>query len=117
MIPSNSTQFDTGFDIVAGKQYRFTARGGWIDKNPPPVNAGGVVDPGGVREHLNNLKRLPAAPWMALLGRVGNGDWFVIGLDTSARSLPAGRLYCCANDVPHFYSNNRGSVHLNIEEV
>ena len=117
VIPSNSVQFDTGFDLVAGKQYRFVATGEWIDKAPPPVGPAGVVDPGGIRHLMDHLKRVPLAPWMALLGRVGTGAWFVIGDDPRPRTLPAGRLYCCANDVPAFYFNNRGSVQLHIEQV
>jgi hypothetical protein len=117
LIPSNNQSFDTQFDMVAGKRYRFYATGNWVDKNPPPITAAGVAHPGGIRETMNAFKRMPSAPWMALLGRVDNGPWFVIGLDDSPRTLPPGRLYCCANDVPHFYGNNHGSLELEIEAV
>ena len=120
VVPSNSPHFDTGFDIVVGKQYRLIASGNWIGKTPP-INAGGVEHPGGIREAIFSaaglLKRMRSAPWMALLGQVGTGDWFLIGLDTSPRTLPPGRLFCCANDAPEFYFNNRGSVQLHIDEV
>jgi len=117
LIPSNAKNFDTRFDIVAGTQYRFFASGSWVDQKPPGVGPEGVAHPGGIREGMNALKRVPSAPWMALLGKVDNGHWFVIGTDTSPKTLPAGRLYCCANDVPAFYGNNHGSILLDIEPV
>ncbi len=116
-VTSGKWSVDTGVILDGSKRYRFHAEGEWIDKDPPAVDAAGIEHPGGIRERLNWMKRLPAAPWMALLGRIDGDKWFVIGRDESVRKLPTGRLECCANDVIGSYSNNRGTILLTIREV
>src|SRR5258706_6771181 len=118
-VPAEATCFDTGIDIESGKTYRFSATGMWIDRSPPAVDADGVEHPGGIREFLNWAKRVPSAPWMALIGRtrMGHSDsaWFVIGASRADRTdLPAGRLMCCANDVLGFYCNNKDEIALEV---
>jgi uncharacterized protein (DUF2235 family) len=116
VVPSNSPEFDTGFDVAAGQNYRFTAAGEWVDQQYPS-GPDGDPNPGFVRDVLTLVKRKRDARWMALLGRIGHDDWFLIG-SNSTRSFPAaGRLFCCANDGPPNYGNNQGSVVLKIEKV
>jgi uncharacterized protein (DUF2235 family) len=116
-VPADSSCFDTNFDIKPGVKYCFRATGRWIDKNPPAVDAGGDPHAGFVRGLFTFFKRVPSAPYMALLGKTNDGKWFVIGNDPSPRTLPSGRLYCCANDVPGFYGNNHGVMQLEIREA
>lgn len=116
-IPANASQFDTHIDIQAGKTYSFAASGIWVDKNPPGVTADGVQHPGFPRDAVGFLKKMHQAPWMALIGRVNSGDWFLIGSHATFSNLPAGRLYCCANDAPGFYGNNHGTLRLDVDVV
>lgn len=116
-VPANSPQFDTHIDIQAGKTYSFNASGIWVDKNPPGVTADGVEHPGFPRNAVGFLKKMHQENWMALIGRIDSGDWFLIGSQATISNLPAGRLYCCANDAPGFYGNNQGTLRLDVEVV
>lgn len=119
VIPAQAPCFDTGFEIQPNRRYRFLAKGTWIDLKPPAIGPDGVSKPGGLREFVNWAKRLPTAPWMALLMRTrgtnGTSDWRLLGGRGDVLSdLPAGRLQMCANDVPGFYWNNRGSLNVSV---
>ena len=120
VIPSDAVQFDTGIDLVAGQTYRFTAHGTWVDLDYP-AGPDGDPHPGAVRAALNLTRRLDSALWMALLGRIDHGDWFLIGSASELTPQTGGRLFCCANDAVvslhlHLdaYGNNQGSVVLKI---
>ena len=121
VVPSGARRFDSGFDGEPERRYRLVADGTWIDRSPPAVTADGIAHPGGIRECLNRAKRLPTAPWMALLGQVrsarGPRKWFLIGSSCLWVPLEAGRLECCANDINGFYGNNRGAVTLRVFEA
>lgn len=115
-IPAKCCCLDSKFDVREGVEYRLRTEGTWIDLNPPAVDAGGDPnpDPGLVRSLAAFAKRVPSAPYMALLGKIGDGKWFVIGNAESLVAERSGRLYCCANDVPGFYWNNKGEIKLEI---
>ncbi|WP_208647759.1 hypothetical protein [Cupriavidus lacunae] len=67
-------------------------------------------------------KRLPDAPWMALLmrtkGMAGTSGWHLLGKGGTLQStLPPGRLQLCANDVLGFYFNNKGAMDVTVIDV
>lgn len=110
---------DPGIEVRAGRRYRFVVDGAWLDLRPPVVGPEGTFHPGGLRELANWAKRLPAAPWMALLLRVRAGKrvlpWQMLGSDGRVRDdLPTGSLQFCANDVLGSYWNNRGAMQVSV---
>jgi len=109
---------DTELRVEAGQHYEFQATGSWVDM-------WSTSDAGGYATPLWNLgmrlgerfRRVPDAPWFALIGMVRDGsrfEAFVIGAASQVLMPMSGRLACFANDVPGFYWNNRGALRLGI---
>jgi hypothetical protein len=137
----------TGLYLEAGKRYRFSASGEWLDAGTKFSPAGGEVGAPhvsdlarlaatavGSMEHAFNTithgegdfwftRRLETAPWLALVGFVANGqgdeggETFVIGEGCTFSPAASGYLYAYANDAWQTYANNHGSVALSVERV
>jgi len=109
--------------MLEGGEYEFRAEGCWDDMGIPS-GPGGYDTPwwSPLQRLMGKLgwRRVPAAKWFALCGAVrrsGTPDHkFVIGTE-SRHELPAGHLYCFANDVLFFYWNNFGHVNLTVRRV
>lgn len=99
--------------LELGQTYRFKASGRWVDwffehgpdGNPSALCYMRLVEP---------LRRMPKANWFCLIGAVDQdiSSAFVIGAGIQIQCNRSGRLTCFANDMPHFYWNNRGTVQL-----
>lgn len=152
---------NTGIFLEAGKSYLLTATGEWMDasiKCSPAGATDGSFQPaeliygfgnlaGGLQSLIRKVarnerrsiplaRRVPGAPWFALIGVVANDypppppqppkngkveelphETFVIASGTTLTPGASGYLFCFANDAWHFYDNNRGSVRLKVEEL
>jgi hypothetical protein len=103
----------TGVTLDPDRAYDLTVRGRWTDAYIA-TDATGFE-----RWWLRLAKRwlpIPTARWFALIGRVGpRGAPFLIGRGRHGyRPAEGGELYCCANDLPFMYWNNRGALVLTI---
>lgn len=136
--------------LEAGATYRFRAHGQWVDwyqrsgpegsvrnplhglwvllKEPCPIH---LLNP--LSETMQWLffwtRRLVTAPWMALVGAVGDAGnpdvsgepacmtQFAIGAGTDYTPRNGGYLYAYGNDAKLFYYNNRGCVNLEVERI
>lgn len=52
---------------------------------------------------------LPSAPFLALLGRIDNGEFFLIGSETVITVTETGTLFMTVNEVRGQYNNNSGA--------
>lgn len=112
----------TGVLVTHGEVYDFCADGEWTDlfvrTTPDGVTtseAPWLARP--VYRLFEGKRRAPHERWFALLGAVGHDDSsaFLIGRRRNAWVAAAtGELQCFANDYPHAYWNNRGTVRLTI---
>ncbi|WP_458379354.1 hypothetical protein [Pseudomonas chlororaphis] len=121
-VPANQSCVTSEFEIEAGHSYRFLVDGQWIDDKDSLTGPEGRPHPGGIRECLGRIKRLPEAAWMALLvrtkGPAGKSPWRLLGRGDGIWSdLPPGRLQFCANDVLGFYRNNSGKMDVRVIDV
>lgn len=149
----------TGFFLEAGRTYDLTATGEWMDaaiKCGPGGARDGKFHPaetlyaignvagaaqgllrklsGNDRRSVPLARRVPDAPWFALIGVIANDyppspaqstkggkvdelphETFVIGAGTSFVPKASGYLFCFANDAWQTYDNNRGTVRLKVE--
>ncbi|MCA9434716.1 MAG: hypothetical protein KC978_02965 [Candidatus Omnitrophica bacterium] len=55
---------------------------------------------------------LPDAPYLALIGRVGEGEWFLIGEELLFDSTQEGEISLAVNEVPGSFGNNSGSFEV-----
>jgi hypothetical protein len=109
---------DVGLQVAAGQRYQFHAAGTWVDMWSTS-DAGGYPTPRwNLAQRLaERFRRVPDAPWFALIGMVQDGtrsQAFIIGAASKTTMPMSGRLACFANDVPGFYWNNRGALRLTI---
>lgn len=151
----------TGIYLEKGKTYSFSASGEWLDasiKCGPDgptrgkiqfrkvayflAGAAGLLQAAlramrqNERVSVRFAKRVPHAPWFALIGVVANDfpppppkpkwdqvvkplphETFVIGTGTTFAPNESGYLFCFANDAWNKYDNNRGTIGLTVEEV
>lgn len=110
---------DTDVDISAGEEYKFTARGTWVDLFIV-TNADGFK--GKLIMPKSDRKRAPEFNWFALMGSLNENDavYFLIGKEKQKIFNSSGRLFCFANDMKSggFYLNNNwGNVKLTITRV
>jgi hypothetical protein len=120
MVPvaARKSSNDTGLQVAAGQHYEFQTAGSWVDMWVTS-DAGGYPTPWwSLGQRLGErFRRVPDAPWFALIGMVRAGtqsQLFIIGAASQVIMPMSGRLACFANDVPGFYWNNRGTVQLTI---
>lgn len=121
-VQATEWSHDSGYQVQAGHTYRFAVEGQWADDTDPMTPANGLSpDPGGVRAWMGWAKRLPAAPWMALLvrskGPDGTSPWRLLGAGGDLKNLPRGELQFCANDVLGFYHNNHGALQVTVIDL
>jgi hypothetical protein len=105
---------DTGWDVVLGHTYRFTASGTWCDSSIQ-TDADGFD-----RWYLwlfRSRRRSPSERWFRLIGMVDREVPITLGASGTFQAPASGRLYCFANDWPSKRGNNRGSVCLYIEPI
>ena len=125
IVESGQIWKDTGINLVAGQQYHFESRGKWTDGNIPPFiyscEADGYKSPwyNIVLKLAEYLRRMPQAQWFALIGSIDQDkhSFFLIGKNNTLTAPKTGRLYCFANDVIGFYSNNHGSIELTVTRL
>jgi len=116
-IDSKALWVDTGVRLVAGTTYQLRATGRWRDASID-ADASGYASVNIFQRLTERLRRMPDAPWFALIGAIDRRKetQFVIGTACTFRATSNGRLTCFANDLRGFYFNNSGSVMLAIEE-
>ena len=117
LIDSRESWCDTGIRLAAGRSYRLSARGTWRDASIV-TDAAGYASRNLFQRATERLRRLPDAPWFALIGAVDRRPetQFVIGTDCLFTALRDGELTCFANDLRFFDFNNDGTVTLAVEE-
>jgi hypothetical protein len=105
---------DTGFDVVAGQSYRYTAEGTWTDwfiKTDADGFEPWLMAP------LRSRRRVKDAPWFRLIGAVDRDAVVVLGKAGQFVAPASGRLYCYANDWLSKLGNNKGRVCLRVSRV
>jgi hypothetical protein len=107
---------DTGFDLIKGSQYSYTAIGCWKDwiiKCNPNGYSFFLLD------LISSPKRTPSAKWFQLIGVVNRDTSYTIELGSKGTFIAPenGRLWAYANDVDSAYHNNSGSIVLNVEKI
>ena len=109
---------DTGIRLEAGGTYRFAASGSWQDRG---IVAGpeGYASPNAVMRFTERWRRVPGAPWFALIGSVDRSrhTLFEIGASASCSPPRDGILSCFANDLSLMYVNNSGTISLTVTRI
>jgi hypothetical protein len=107
-VAASAKSVDTGVTLSAGEAYSVTATG--AAGYGPEQQAGCVgyptVTPNGVRSvsgatcslKIDSGAPLPTAPIGALIGRIGNGPWFLVGSNYSGSASLDGGLELRYND-------------------
>jgi hypothetical protein len=116
-IDSRAHWVDTGVLIVAGATYELRATGTWRDASID-TDASGYASANIFQRLTERLRRMPDAPWFALIGAIDRREdtQFVIGTASRFRATASGQLTCFANDLRGFYFNNSGNVILTVEQ-
>jgi hypothetical protein len=110
-VDSAAAWNDTGFDVIAGQTYRYTAEGTWCDWFIQ-TDADGFER--WYMAPLRSGRRVKDAPWFRLIGAVDRGAPVVLGKRGEFVAPASGRLYCFANDWPSARGNNKGRVCLRL---
>ncbi len=108
---------DTGFDVVKGLNYKFTAVGYWWDFFVR-CDASGYSS--WLLKPIEKFRQHPSANWFSLMGEIGDTTLDIghlIANDEPLQADIAGRLYCYPNDLSAMRWNNWGSVQLSIAEL
>jgi hypothetical protein len=109
-VPANQRWVDTGITVRQGERVRFSASG----EVTLSTDSNNVATPAGSRnnEHPNGGP-MPQTLTGALIGRVGNGQPFGIGNQTTPLPMPdSGRLFLGVNDDN--LADNRGEFQVEI---
>lgn len=94
------------YEVEVGEEVTLSATGTVSSAATMPVTIG----PNGIVSTASGLPRvLDGANYMALLARVGEGPYFVVGSATTFVSPWAGRVTFAVNDELGQFCNNRGS--------
>ena len=119
-IPITSTEHwvNTGIMIKANKRSPLVATGEWKDASIV-TDAKGYSSVNLLQRQTENLRRMPGAPWFALIGALDRREdtQFVIGAELVYSATEGGELTCFANDLVGFYFNNHGSITLSATEL
>ena len=114
---ANQTPTRTGVTVQSGQRVQFVASGSWCMGGRPPTAECG--SPAGIR--AANIVELPlilnSAPLGALIGRVGNGPWFIARLDEPINVPNAGEIFLVFNDRPCCYGDNSGAVSVTVNPL
>jgi hypothetical protein len=108
---------DTGIELAEGSKVDATASGftrlSW-------ETDGWATDPNGLQKPGPNYKTnlVDGQPFGALVGRVGAGEMFLVGMKLSKSGLAAGRLQLAINDNGHWQNNlGRYKVRLTVADA
>ncbi len=116
-----------GIFLQAGKHYRVSARGTWMDASLERGPAGDR--PASIQHFYGKLRRVPQARWFALVASIGCADCpdhsndlvhfptYIVGAGATLVPAVDGYLYLFANDMAGMYGNNRGSVEVTVERL
>jgi tetratricopeptide (TPR) repeat protein len=107
-VPGQVMWFDTGVTLAQGAKLDIRASGQWSDGGQPTRYWG----PGGTGASWPGTI-VPSANLDALVGKVGDVT-FPVGASYSGNSPAAGKLYLSINDVADSFSNNSGSMSVEI---
>ena len=111
-VPANVAWTDTGIAVNPGQRLQFSATGDIM------LAAGASSGPGGSPAATAPNVRYPLAnaPAGALIGRLGNGDPFLIGVNTQPIQMRGrGRLMLGVND--DHLPDNSGTLHVTVTRV
>jgi hypothetical protein len=109
-VPGNQAWTDTGLEVRDGDRITFGATG----QIRLSANRTHIAGPGGAGAIRSPNYPVPAVPAGALIGRVGDGAPFLIGLGRTAIAMPtSGRLYLGINDDD--VRDNSGSFEVRIQ--
>jgi hypothetical protein len=98
---------NTGIHVNSGDEIDFQASGQWRDGGSP------AIGPSGVGRFFENAES-SSAPFGALIGKVGNGQPFLVGSHSSQEFNYSGPLYLSVNDFSGTCSNNSGSFNVRV---
>jgi|GEM_PF-2476729 len=117
VVPANALWFDTGIHVDKGQSLVFTASGfvcTWTDCTP-----GDVPGPNGSEDTCQFLDNsnclLNDEPYGALIGKIGNGEPFLIGSSLGLKASQDGTLQLAVNDNLIYYEDNSGSYFVTIK--
>ncbi|GEP59603.1 hypothetical protein RSO01_67690 [Reyranella soli] len=104
--------------LEANTPYRFSAVGTWRDASIAS-SPDGYSSTNLVLRLAESWRRVPTAPWFALVGTVDRDTSLLTPIGAGAKiAFPkSGKLSCFANDVCFMYFNNRGSVMLTVDRA
>lgn len=114
---------DSGIDIVAGKLMTIAASGrshygyeGAGCVGSPETDADGqrYLDGSSCPPKIDTDATLPTAPIGALLARIGNGAWFLVGGKYTAVANAGGRLFLLYNDTTRGDNTNGYNVTVTV---
>ena len=107
-IRADASWTSTGIDVEAGDEIHIEARG--------RVRSGGTsnISPDGISHWASGNSARPSeayvtldAPCIALIGKIGRGEPFMVGSDLTFVAQESGRLYLGCND--DWFGDNSGS--------
>ena len=101
----------TGLNLKVGQEVKITASGIW--SHGPEGDVTPYYGPEGY-EKIDNMALLPSSRVGTLIGRIGSGTPFVVGVSVSFVASSTGDLELSMNDVPGFFRDNDGSVKTQI---
>jgi PA-IL-like protein len=110
----DQTPTRTGVRVRRGQRLLIEARGTWcLGGTPPTAECGG---PQGIRpaDPVELPLVLDGARIGTLIGRIGDGPWFVVGRQRRITAQREGRLVLLFNDRPCCYGDNSRSVRVAI---
>ena len=87
-----------------GQDYEFSATGTWKGGTGISYDADGNV---GV---LEPLAIAPSVAVYALVYRIDTGPWLLSGVSNTFTASASGRIYFAMNDVTGAYSDNEGTI-------
>lgn len=104
--PYSVSPLNTGLFLNPGDLLQISASGTWSNA---PLSYNLIFGPdGNPNENIANGYPGAGYPVAALMGKIDNGNYFLIGSDYANNVSEAGILYLGFNDTD--YGNNRGSV-------
>lgn len=108
-VDAATMAMDTGLILDPGSIFQITATGFWThDPNVAAYDANGFAYPWGPPAILGTAKM------GALIGKVGNEEWFNIGASKIGQTTAGGRLTLSMNDDPAGFFNNAGSLSVTV---
>ena len=99
LIPGSSLTTNTGLTLTQGEQIGLRAYG---LVNTWPANSNNPdSDPNGNGNPCTSDCLLPSAQFGALVGRIGEGEWFFVGRSRVIQANDSGTLILAVNDNPY----------------